>query len=112
MGTMGTFESGKPPEERPVVSDTALSDAIAALAKSQLLTVDVLRQTQATTEAMARTLGRICDQNAEILKQVEASNSRHADSERSIRVVRSELEDVKRRFAPIEEAHRKAATGR
>jgi septal ring factor EnvC (AmiA/AmiB activator) len=90
------------------VSEAALADAIAALAKSQLLTVDVLRQTQATTEAMARTLGRICDQNAEILKQVEQSNNRHADSERNIRVVKTELEDVKRRLAPIEATLRKA----
>ncbi len=87
------------------MSDSALSDAIAALAKSQLLTVDVLRQTQATTEAMARTLGRICDQNAEILKQVEQSNARHSDSERNIRVVQSQMSDVIRRLKPIEEAH-------
>lgn len=94
------------------MSEAALSDAIAALAKSQLLTVDVLRQTQATTEAMARTLGRICDQNAEILKQVEQSNARHSDSERNIRVVQSQVSDVIRRLKPIEEAHQAATAGK
>jgi hypothetical protein len=93
--------------------DRALSDAIAALAKSQLLTVDVLRQTQSSTIAMAEslrsavaTLGQICDQNAEILRQVETSNARweskHRDSERNMRVVQSQMKDVQARLQPIE----------
>ena len=93
--------------------DRALSDAIAALAKSQLLTVDVLRQTQSSTIAMAEslraavaTLGQICDQNAEILRQVEQSNNRweskHRDSERAMRVVQNQMKDVEARLRPVE----------
>lgn len=86
-----------------------MSDAIAALAKSQLLTLDVLRQTQATTQVMAERLGQICDQNGEILKQLDAFGSRQNDSERKLRVVQSDLADVKRRIAPLEKAHAEAA---
>lgn len=89
--------------------DKALSDSIAALAKSQLLTVDVLRQTQSTTQVMAEKLGRICDQNEEILHQLEAFGGRQNESERRIEVVRSELADVQKRLAPIERAYRAAA---
>ena len=91
------------------MSDKALTDAIAALARSQLLTVDVLRQTQATTQIMAERLGRICDQNAEIIKQMDAFGMRQNDSERKLRAVESSVADVQRRLAPLE-AHYQAYT--
>lgn len=90
------------------MSEKAISDAIAALAKSQLLTVDVLRQTQSTTLVMAESLGKICDQNAEILSQLERFGKRQNESERELRVVRSEVADVKARLEPIEQAYQAA----
>ena len=84
------------------MTDKAVSDAIAALAKSQLLVVDVLRQTQSTTQVMAERLGQICDQNAEILHRLDGFNTRQNDSERNIRVLRLELADVQKRLTPIE----------
>lgn len=86
------------------MSDKALADAIEALARSQLLTVDVLRATQSTTQVMAERLGQICDQNGEILAQLEAFGGRQNESERAIKVVQSELNHVRQRVAALETA--------
>lgn len=91
--------------------DTTLPDALEALAKSQLLTVDVLRQTLATNREMASTLGRIHDQNGEILTQLEAMGARtlkverkQADSESSIRALQDARIDHDRRLTAAEKA--------
>jgi hypothetical protein len=87
-------------------SNRDLSDAIAALAKSQLLTVDVLRQTQATTQHIASTLGRICDQQQEILTRMDRMAGDQRESQRNLRVVKDQMTDVIKRLEPLEAHHR------
>lgn len=104
-----------------MADDRAISDAIVALAESQLRTVDVLRQTYSATmemtafmRAAVESLGRISDQQQEIIRQIEISNGRHGESERNMRVVQSTMKDVVERLKPLEadyQARRRAGAG-
>jgi len=90
------------------MSDIAITDALLALAKGQLLTVEELRETRSITRGIFERLGQICDQNAEIIEQM---GQLRRDSERSLRVVKTELADVVARLKPIEEAYRAQRAG-
>lgn len=81
------------------MSDKAVSDAILALAESQLRTVEVLRTTESTTRVMAERMGRFCDRLEEYMQR---SDNRHSDSERAIRVLDSRVTDVFRRIQAVE----------
>ena len=87
------------------MNEKAILDAVAALAKAQLIGAEQFRETQSTMRVMTAKVGRLCDSLDEYMEQ---SNNRHADSERAIRVVSSELKDVQRRVANIEEAQRQS----
>ena len=84
------------------MADHALADAISALAKSQLLTVEELRQSRGVMLDMAKRFGQMCDRFDAYVAQ---SETRHTESERDIRVVKSQLTDVYRRLAPLEAAY-------
>ena len=84
------------------MADHALADAISALAKSQLLTVAELRQSRGVMLDMAKRFGQMCDRFDAYVAQ---SETRHTESERDIRVVKSQISDVYRRIAPLEAAH-------
>lgn len=85
-------------------------DAVAILTRNNLLIVDELRETRALTQTIVAQLGRICDQNAEILVQM---GQLRRDSESSIRVVKEQLRDVVKRIEPIEKDYytRRSGTG-
>lgn len=81
------------------MSDKVLSDALAALARSQLTMVEVLREMQSTQQVMSARLGRFCDDMGEF---ADKTNSALRDSERSIRVLQTDTADVKRRLSKLE----------
>ena len=84
------------------MADHALADAISALAKSQLLTVEELRQSRGVMLDMAKRFGQMCDRFEVFVGQTE---TRQHESERNIRVLETKFSDVYRRLAPLEAAH-------
>lgn len=83
------------------MGDKDRDGAIDALIQSQLATVDVMRQTQATMQEVASQVGRLCDRLDDFVTQ---SDSRHQESERNIRVLDTRVSNVERRLKSVEEA--------
>ena len=80
-----------------------LAHAIEALAKSNMGIGDWARQTLATNQEQCVILGKIHDQQGEILAEMNIMNGRHVESERHIRVIGSELRQYVQRVERIEE---------
>ncbi len=81
-----------------------LATAIKALAESNQGIGGIVREQVASQHETNRVLGLIHDQNAEILRHMESFNSRHSQSERSIRVVQLSLAKHGERLERVETA--------
>jgi len=85
---------------------TDRDDAVAALTKAVLILVDESRQARAVMQEAGGKIGQLCDR---IDDYAQRSDTRHADSERNIRVLQTKVADVERRQKSLEE--RFAASG-
>lgn len=74
--------------------------AIDALIQANFSLIESVRQNTSTMAEVGRQVGRLCDRVEEYVTQ---SDSRHRESERNIRVLQTEIADVKRRLQPVED---------
>ena len=86
--------------------DRELLAALKILGQGQTDSAAIFRDIASTNRVTNEKLGRLCDNLEDFMRHI---NERQTESESKIRVLDRKVQDVLRRFEPVEEAYKAAA---